>query len=220
MAKKSTKKPGREAQQTTTASAARGSGKARRKAEKRAAELEAELEKVRKKAVARIEKAQQAIRKAEKRADKARAAADSAAGMPARSGTEPATIPTSPTPVDVPAGVPAPGPDYAVPVAEHGSAGSEFALPDVSVPEAVTPDYGTSPGGEASDSAGTGSAVASADREAATEGSLTPPLPSGGADSEPNAGWTLVRLRTVARERGVPGASSKSKAELLEALKG
>lgn len=37
--------------------------------------------------------------------------------------------------------------------------------------------------------------------------------------TRPDAGWTVVQLRSEARSRGLVGYSSKSKAELLAALK-
>ena len=41
-----------------------------------------------------------------------------------------------------------------------------------------------------------------------------------GIDGSPDASWTVVRLRSAARERGLAGASRMTKSQLLQALAG
>jgi hypothetical protein len=55
---------------------------------------------------------------------------------------------------------------------------------------------------------------------AVTATELTPPLPEQPAGDQPNASWTLLRLRTEAKRRGLSGTSNLPKAALLERLQG
>jgi hypothetical protein len=52
----------------------------------------------------------------------------------------------------------------------------------------------------------------------ATSAALTPPLPSADSEDTPSAAWTTARLRAAAKERAMPGYSSKTKEELLAEL--
>lgn len=229
------------------AGSGKGGGKARRKAEKQAAALAAALKKVRKKAEAQIEKAQQAIQKAEKRAEKARSAADAGsrgrgAGAASEVAASTPAAPTSPTPTEPGSDANNGGPDYAVPlpVGEASSSlgtvgessGVDFSPADgaslgsysVTVPEAVSPngtEGSASPERNGERPASDGSAAAGdVDDRGVDASDLTPPLPKGDPNDEPNAAWTETRIRSLAEERGIAGFESKSKDELLEILKG
>ena len=47
-----------------------------------------------------------------------------------------------------------------------------------------------------------------------------PGRPDPGFDGSPDASWTVVRLRSAARKRGLVGASRMTKPQLLQALAG
>ena len=73
--------------------------------------------------------------------------------------------------------------------------------------------------GEAAEAATAFEQSDAGDEPTVTASELTPPLPEEPAADEPNESWTLLKLRTEAKRRGLTGTSNLPKAALLERLR-
>ncbi|BDI22889.1 hypothetical protein [Herbiconiux sp. L3-i23] len=96
----------------------------------------------------------------------------------------------------------------------HSPRPSDYTPPLPTVPEdevESTLDAGTIDASARNDSA------PSTDEPIAAPVALPLPLPD--SEDEPSEAWTVVRLRALARSRGVTGSANKTKAQLLDALR-
>lgn len=170
---------------------------AERRAGERAADLESMIEKHRRK----LAKAEQGLRlasdvaeAAKQKAEQARAEADAATG---RLRTPEAADFTPPLP----------------------SASSHDVDADAS-PYAHANEAQRDPGAASGPATSTSASGEVPDVQTIEPEALTPPLPHADSEDEPSEAWTVVRLRALARKRGVSGSANKNKAELIEALRG